>query len=163
MQPFTKSWTRALATMAAAWTLTACAPKPVEAYPERPTDTGDVTITCDGRAGNGELLDHTRNVYVHLGLITSKSSHGDDWRYVKFRWASLQPEALATPAGSNRWTYAIKNPRKFFGVAPDERILNVAVLFRSGGCIGHYCKVLRTAEGINFYIPVRDQTAPAPR
>jgi hypothetical protein len=148
---------------AAAWTLAACAPKPVEAYPEMPTDTDDVTITCDGRAGNAELLDHTGNVYVHVGLITSKSIHGDDWRYVKFRWASLQPEALATPAGSNHWTYSIRNPRKFFGVAPDERIFRVAVLFRTGGCIGSYCKVLRTAEGKDFYIPVRDQTVPTPR
>jgi hypothetical protein len=96
---------------------------------------------------------------VHIGLITSKSGFSDDWRYVKFKWGSRQQEAQAEPAGKNKWTYSIKNVRRFFRVPEDEKICKIALLFRSGVCTDAYCKVLRSPEGGNLYIPVNDQTA----
>jgi hypothetical protein len=50
-----------------------CSTKLLETDPEILTDTGEVTITCDGSEGYAGLLDYSGEVYVHLGLITSKS------------------------------------------------------------------------------------------
>jgi hypothetical protein len=66
---------------------------------------------------------------------------------------------MAEPAGKNKWTYSIRNVRRFFRVPKDEKIYKIAVLFRSGICTDAYCKVLRSAEGNNIYIPVNDQMA----
>jgi rhodanese-related sulfurtransferase len=139
-----------------------CRTELIETNPGAVTDTGNVTITCNAAEGNQGLLGYSGDVYVHLGLITSKSRFPDDWRYVKFKWGSRQREARATPDGKNRWTYPVGNVRRFFGVPSDEKILRIAVLFRSGGCVDAYCKVLRSAEGGNVYISVNDQTATRP-
>ncbi|MDO1449695.1 hypothetical protein Q0590_25685 [Rhodocytophaga aerolata] len=123
------------------------------------TDTDDVEIVCNASEGNKGLLNYEGPVYIHVGLITSKSTHKNDWRYVKFNWGSRQREAEATPAGKNKWTYSIKNIRSFFDVAADEQIIKLAILFRSGACIDVYCKTLRNADGSDMYIPIEDKTA----
>lgn len=128
----------------------------LETHPKHITDTSDVVITCDATRGNKGLLDYHGNVYAHVGLITSKSEHQDDWRYVKFKWGSRESQALATPAGKNKWTFTIKNIREFFAVDPDEKIISLAILFRSGACIDIYCRVLRKENGDNIYVPVDD-------
>jgi hypothetical protein len=148
---------------ATAITAFSCSARLLETDPDILTDTSKVTITCDGSEGNAGLQNYSGEVYVHLGLITSKSEHKDDWRYVKFTWGSMQQEARAVPAGKNRWSYPIYNVRKFFGVPDDERIKSLAILFRSGACLDVYCKVLRNSDGSNLYIPVEDKTVIARR
>ena len=121
------------------------------------SDSSDVVITCDSRLGNEGLLDYSGDVFVHVGLITNKSRNNNDWRYVKFTWGSREKEALATNVGKNQWSYTIKNIREFFVVEKDERIISLAILFRSGMCIDKYCKVLRNVDGSNMYIPIHDE------
>lgn len=131
----------------------------VKTDPQYVTDTSDVVITCDSRMGNKGLLGYTGDVYVHVGLITSKSQNSDDWRYVKFKWGSRDAEAAATPTGRDKWTYTIENVRKFFQVDKNEKIINLAILYRSGACIDVFCKVLRNEDGSNIYIPIHDQSS----
>lgn len=139
-----------------------CRTELIETNPGTVTDTSSLTITCNAAEGNRGLFGYSGDVYAHLGLITSKSRFTDDWRYVKFQWGSRQQEARAMPYGKNQWTYPIENTRQFFGVPSGEKIFKIAVLFRSGGCMDAYCKVLRSAGGGNIYIPVNDQTATQP-
>jgi hypothetical protein len=139
--------------------MASCHAELLQTDPEAVTDTGQVTITCNAAEGNQGLLDYSGDVYVHMGLITSRSGFADDWRYVKFKWGSRQREARAKPAGKNKWTYSIRNVRRFFKVPKDEKMYKIAVLLRSGICTDAYCNVLRSAEGTNMYIPVNDQTA----
>jgi hypothetical protein len=133
--------------------LSACG-KLVKVSPNHPKDTDNLRIRVNATEGNQGLLDYEGDVYVHLGLITSKSEHGIDWRYVKYSWGSRDAGALATPIGKNKWEYSIKNIREFFKVPEDEKILQVAVLFRSGACIDVYCKVLRNEDGSDILIPI---------
>lgn len=138
--------------------ISGCKAKLLDWTPKEVVDTGDVEITCDATQGNRGLLDFNGDVYVHLGLITNKSKDKDDWRFVKFKWGSKEPGALATPAGKNKWSYSIKNIRQFFGVGKDEQIRKISILFREGGCIDVYCNVLRNIDASNMYVPVVDQT-----
>jgi hypothetical protein len=134
----------------------------IKTDPEIVSDTSEVVITCDSRLGNKGLLDYTGDVYVHVGLITSKSLNSEDWRYVKFTWGSRDNNAKATPVGKNRWSYSIKNVREYFKVPGDEKIINLAILYRSGACIDIHCKTLRNIDGSNIYIPIKDQSAVLP-
>ncbi len=121
-----------------------------------PKDTDNITITADATKGNQGLQGHTGNVYVHVGVITSNSTGPADWKYVKFTWGSTEAAALATPAGTNKWSYTINNIRTFFNVPAAETILRIAVLFRSGNCgtPGNDCLVLRNADNSDMYLKV---------
>lgn len=137
--------------------LAASCGKVVDISPGNPTDREKVTIRANATKGNQGLLDYTGDVYVHLGLITSKSEHELDWRYVKFSWGGRDSAALATPIGANSWEYSIDKIRSFFDVPPDEEIYKLAVLFRSGACIDVYCKVLRNEDESDILIPIESQ------
>lgn len=121
------------------------------------TDTNDVTIICDARGGNRGLLNYEGDVYVHLGLITDRSNN-KEWRYVKFKWGSREINAKATPIEKNRWSYTIPAIRSFFNVDEGEKIISIAILFRSGACIDVNCKVLRNLDSSNMYIPIIDES-----
>jgi hypothetical protein len=131
----------------------------IQTAPELFTDSSEVTITCNGASGNKGLLDIDEPVYVHVGLITDSSNSPTDWRYVKFKWGSTEEAALAKLTGNNSWSYTIPNIRKFFGVPEKEKILSLAILFRSGNCIDINCHVLRNEDNSDILIPVGQLTA----
>ena len=122
--------------------------------PEFPKDNDNVTITVDATKGNQGLLGFAGNVYVHVGVITNLSTGPTNWRYSKFTWGSTEAAALATPAGTNKWSYTINNIRTFFGVPAGETILKIAILFRAGNCTD--CLAQRNADESDMYVPVYD-------
>ncbi|HET9746694.1 MAG TPA: hypothetical protein VFP97_13350, partial [Chitinophagaceae bacterium] len=123
--------------------------------PEFPNDNDNVTITMDATKGNQGLLGFSGNVYVHIGVITNLSTGPTNWRYSKFTWGSTEAASLATPAGTNKWSYTINNIRTFFAVPAGETILKIAILFRSGGCSTD-CLAQRNADQSDMYVPVYD-------
>jgi len=115
-----------------------------------------VTITMDATYGNKGLLNYnpTTDVYVHIGVITSKSTSSSDWKYVKFTWGTTTAAAQCTYLGSNKWKYTISGGlRSYFGITDaGETIQKIAILFRNGnGTV-----VQRNANGSDMYIPVYD-------
>ena len=87
-----------------------------------------VTITMDATYGNKGLLNHTptTDVYVHIGVITSKSTSSSDWKYVKFAWPGTNPLAQCTYLGNNKWQYTITGGlRSYFAITDaNETIKN---------------------------------------
>jgi hypothetical protein len=154
LQPLPSLSRRALLPALLIALLTGCNSPLVRTNPAHFSDTSSITITCDATRGNKGLLGFRGDVYVHLGLITDSSVHPNQWRYVKFNWGSVQPEALATYEGNDRWSYKVPSIRKFFGIKEGEKLLQVAVLFRSGNCLDTFCKVLRNKDRSDMKIPV---------
>ena len=117
-----------------------------------------VDITCDANFGNKGLLNYTptTDVYVHIGVITTYSSSSTDWKYSKFTWATTNPLAACLFVGNNKWKYTITGGlRSFFGLSdPNEKIIKIAILFRSGSA----SKVQRNADGSDMYVPIYDNT-----
>lgn len=113
-----------------------------------------VDIILDANFGNKALLDYTptTDVYVHIGVITSKSTTPSDWKYVKFTWGTSDPNARCGYLGNNKWKYTINGGiRAFFGITDaSETIQKISILFRNGaGTIVH-----RNADGSDMYVPV---------
>lgn len=131
-----------------------CSSPLIKTTPENFSDTSSVTITCNATKGNKGLYGYNGPVYVHVGLITDSSVNLNHWRYVKFSWGSEQKEALATKIDKNRWSYNIPNIRKFFEVKEKEKLLKIAILFRSGNCLDTFCKVLRNEDKSDMFIPM---------
>jgi len=119
--------------------------------------TANVEITADATRGNRGLENYATptDVYVHIGVITSLSNSPGDWKYVKFSaFNTPNSQAQCVSLGGNKWRYAITGGlRAFFGITnASERILRIAILFRSGnGSV-----VLRNSDGSDMYAPVYD-------
>lgn len=122
--------------------------------PSFPKDTDPIKITVDATKGNKGLFDFKENVFVHIGVITSTSRNGTDWKYVPFTWGSSVSTAQAISLGSNKWQYSINTIRSFFNVPAGESIRYIAILFRSGNCTN--CASQRNSDGSDMYIPIYD-------
>lgn len=122
--------------------------------PDFPTEsTSGVVITADASKGNKGLQGYNPNdVYVHIGVITTLSSSGSDWKYVKTTWGSTDPSAKATSLGGDKWSFTISSDlRTYFGISnPAEKIEKIAILFRSGD--GN--RKLANEDQSDMYVPV---------
>jgi 1,4-alpha-glucan branching enzyme len=122
-------------------------------FPKENDPSQTLVITVDATKGNQGLLNYTpTDVYVHIGVITSLSTSSSDWKHVPFTWGLTTPAANAPSAGTNKWKYTITGSlRTFFGITdPNETILKIAILFRSGN--GN--KKQANSDNTDMYIPV---------
>jgi 1,4-alpha-glucan branching enzyme len=117
-------------------------------------------ITLDATKGNQGLMGYTpaTDVYVHMGVITNKSTSSSNWRYVKNfgvsgdLFSTAVPQLQATAAGTNKWQYTITGSlRTFFGITDaTETIQKIALLFRTG----NGSKKQTNSDGSDLYIPI---------
>ena len=121
-------------------------------------NNSNIDIVCDANYGNKAILNYspTADMYVHIGVITSFSTSGSDWKYVKYQWNAPGTDRLCSYLGSNKWKFTITGGlRTFFGITnASEKILKVAVLFRNG--TGATKQANADADASDMYIPVYD-------
>lgn len=127
----------------------------IEFSPDFPSETSNITITYNAALGSGGLKDCACDVYMHTGVITDKSTGAADWKYVKHPWATTFADIKLTSLGNNKHQITINNPRAFYGVPANEKILKVTAVFRNA---------TGTREGKNkdnsdIFIPVYDANA----
>ncbi|MEY5069573.1 MAG: hypothetical protein RLZ47_1435 [Bacteroidota bacterium] len=118
--------------------------------PSFPSDNQPVTITFDASKGNGALSGFSGDVYMHIGVITDLSTSPTNWKYVKFESFNLPSSTVKmTAIGGNKYQFTL-SPRSFFGVPNNEKILQIAVVFRNadGSIVG------RNADGSDIYTPI---------
>ena len=120
--------------------------------PAFPKENDNLSITVDASKGNRGLFNYanTNDVYVHIGVITSASTSGTDWRYAPFEWPGTLTASKAASLGNNRYSFTINNIRNYFGVPAGEAIYKVAILFRTGN--GQMKQA--NADGSDMYVPV---------
>ena len=104
----------------------------VTTTPTYPTVNDSVVVIFDASKGTAGLKGFTGDVYAHTGVITEYSSNDTDWRYVIAGWTTNVPKAKMTPLGNDLYKITIKpNPKIFYGVPSNEKILKIAFVFRS--------------------------------
>jgi 1,4-alpha-glucan branching enzyme len=112
------------------------------------------TITADAAFGNKKLIGNTNDIFVHIGVLTTLSTSGGDWKYVASTWGTSDPKFKCVALGNNKWSYTINgNLRTFFGITnANEKIVKIAILFRDAAG----ANVLRNADGSDMYVNVYD-------
>ena len=123
----------------------------IVAEPALPTEDDHVVITFNASLGNGGLAGYTGDMYAHTGVITSNSSSGSDWKYVKAGWAENIPACKLTMLGNDLWELNIDpSIKEYYGVPSNETILKLAFVFRSddGSLVG------KTDEGGDIFYEV---------
>jgi len=116
--------------------------------------SASTTIIADASFGNKRLIGNTSDIFVHIGVITSLSNSGADWKYVASPWGTSDAKIKCVPLGNNKWSYTINtNLRSFFGITDaSEKIVKIAILFRDAAGTN----VLRNADGSDMYLDVYD-------
>ena len=100
--------------------------------PAFPTQDDQVVITFNSSLGSGGLSGYTGDIYAHTGLITSNSTSGSDWKYVKAGWNENIPDCKLTSLGNDLWELTIEPSIKdYYGVTSSETILQMAFVFRN--------------------------------
>ncbi len=123
----------------------------ITADPAFPTEEDQVIITFDASLGNGGLAGYTGDMYAHTGVITSNSTSGSDWKYVKAGWTENIPDCKLTMLGNDLWELNITpSIKEYYGVPNNETILQLAFVFRSddGSLVG------KTEDGGDIYYEV---------
>lgn len=111
-------------------------------------DSEPLVINFDANQGNKALYNHSEQVYVHIGVITNRSTGGTDWKYAS-PWGNNADKYKASRTGQNSYQLKIPNSlRSFFRVADGEKIKSIAILFRSADG----SKVARTAAGGDMFL-----------
>ena len=100
--------------------------------PPFPTKNDEVVITFNSSLGSGGLSGFDGDIYAHTGLITSNSSSGTDWKYVKAGWTENRPDCKMINIGDNLWELTISpSIQEFYDVPDNETILRLAFVFRN--------------------------------
>ncbi len=100
--------------------------------PAFPTENDQVVITFDASLGNAGLSGYSGDIYAHTGVITSNSTSGSDWKYVKAGWNENIPECKLTNIGGDIWQLNITpSVKSYYGVPDGETILKMAFVFRN--------------------------------
>jgi hypothetical protein len=96
------------------------------------------------------------DVYAHTGVITQNSTSGSDWKYVKTNWGQNTPATRLVRISTNLYKLTISpNIRAYYGVPANEKILQMAFVFRSDLPVnnGGYFEG-KTAAGGDIYVDV---------
>jgi glycosidase len=115
-------------------------------------------IIYDASAGSAGLKGLTTGVYVHIGVITDKSTSSSDWKYVLTSWPTSAADAKANTAkntltniGTNLWKLSIgPDIQTFLGVPSTEKIKQIALVFRNADGT----KTGKTASGGDILVNV---------
>lgn len=117
-----------------------------------PTSEESFTITFDASKGNGGLKGFSGDVYMHTGVITDKSTSASDWKYVKSTsFNTADPAVKMTVSGNGVYKFTL-SPRSFYNVPAGEKILKLAMVFRSadGNTVG------KNIDQSDIYLPLYD-------
>lgn len=128
----------------------------VTTIPAFPTQTGSVTLNFNASQGNKGIENYTGDVYVHTGVITDKSTSNTDWKYVKTSWGQNTPETKLTRTGTNSYQLIIANPRTYYNVSANDKIVKLAFVLRSGVQVGGSYKEGKDVGGLDILVSIYD-------
>lgn len=96
-----------------------------------PEITNDFVVVVNTQ---GTSITPGEKLYAHTGVITSASSSGSDWKYVKHEWGVDADDCLLTHVGNGIYAMVITGGvRAFYEVPAGEEILQMAFVFRTSG------------------------------
>ncbi|MDO9256115.1 MAG: glycoside hydrolase family 31 protein [Bacteroidales bacterium] len=117
--------------------------------PGNPSVTDSVTLYFNAAEGNKALLDQAGDVYLHTGVITSKSIDGHDWKYVVGNWGKDDKSVLMKREGKNLYSYRFVIS-SFYKLKPEDIANQLVYVFRNadGSLVG------KTKENEDILVPV---------
>ncbi len=123
----------------------------VTTTPNYPEPQKSVTIFFDASLGNAALKDYAGDIYAHTGVITTASTSGSDWKYVKTNWGQNTDQTKLTRLTANTYKLELSPSIMNYYAAPQtETILKMAFVFRNEDGT----KVAKNTDGTDIFIDV---------
>ncbi len=130
----------------------------VSSVPALPTQNVKVTLNFDAALGTAGLKGYVGDVYAHIGVITDKSTSTSDWKYVVAAWEVNVAKAKMTQTGSNQYQIELTpDIRQYFGVPAGEKVLKIAMVFRSGVKVGGAYLEGKATGGKDIFVDVFEE------
>ena len=132
-----KSFIRRCICFMAFYLIACCAAKTqlLQTFPRfiQENTTGTVRIELNPNLGNQGLEGASGPFYVHIGVITNKSTSSSDWKYVNSTWGIADEAYKCVVMNNGDLSYTITGGlRIFFGITDtSEHILKICILFRN--------------------------------
>ncbi len=139
----------------------------ITTVPSFVTEEGSIEVIFDATQGTAGLKGYTGDVYAHTGVITSKSTSGSDWKYVKAAWGVNLPACKMSSLGNDRWKLVISpDIRGYYNITDaSETVRQLAFVFRSAdgsregkdtGGKDIYVEVYKTGLNVVFLQPAAE-------
>lgn len=127
----------------------------VTTIPVFPTDADTVSVFFYADQGSQGLKNYTGDVYAHTGVITTISQSPSDWKYVKTNWGVNIPATKLTKLSANLYRLDIKpSVRAYYGVPAQEKILEMAFVFRSASEVGGSYLEGKATGGSDIFVKI---------
>lgn len=92
--------------------------------------TEDFTIIFDATQG-GAGMAGAANCYAHTGVITTKSTNANDWKYAS-KWGDNNAKYKLNSIGNNLWELTISGGLKaYYGLKDTDVVTKLAFVFRT--------------------------------
>lgn len=117
--------------------------------PENPKVTDSVTLFFNAAGGNKALMDQAGDVYIHTGVITSKSIDSHDWKYVIGNWGKDDPTLKMKREGKNLFSFRFVI-NSFYQLRSEDVVNQLVYVFRNmdGSLVG------KTKDNEDITVPV---------
>ncbi|MCM1336764.1 MAG: alpha-amylase family glycosyl hydrolase [Candidatus Amulumruptor caecigallinarius] len=102
-------------------------PSPVQMSSENVVITFDDTQALD--AGNSPWTTKPTALYAHIGV--GMESAPTAWSHVKYDWGKNYPDNTFVSKGNGKWELTIGNIREYFGLAENEKAVNICIIARN--------------------------------
>ncbi len=122
--------------------------------PVNATQNDTVTVFYNAAAGNQTLKDYSGTVYLHTGIISTRSLDGHDWKYVVGNWGTDDVAVRMMRVKPNLYSLRV-HVASFYNLKPEDKALQLAFVFRNeaGTVVGKTKDNEDILVPINGYIP----------
>lgn len=98
--------------------------------PEKPSLNETVTLTFNAGAGSAGLMGYDGDIYLHTGILTSKSNSEGDWKNVLAEWGENKSELKLSNVGEN--LYELKfSVASLYGLTSMDNLVALTFVFRN--------------------------------
>lgn len=119
-------------------------PSPVQESSQNVVITFDDNQAVD--ASNKSWTTKPTALYAHIGVGLSDSP--TTWSHVKYAWGVNKDDNTFTSKGNGLWELNIGNIRDYFGLADNEKAVNICIIARNAG---------GTIQTKDFFIPIAEE------
>lgn len=123
--------------------------------PANPPITDSITVFFNAAEGNAALKGHSGDVYLHTGVITSKSLDGHDWKYVVGNWGTDDRRVIMKRKAPDVYTFRMVI-KEFYKLREEDKANMLAFVFRDKDGT----KVGKTRENEDISVPVDGYVPP---
>lgn len=133
----------------------------VTSSPTMVVEGESVIVIFNAEEGTKGLRNYSGDIYAHIGVITSKSTGDSDWKYVVSNWGQNIAKTKLERIEKNIYHLAIDDIRSYFNVPSGEKILKIAMVFRSDKEVGGAYLEGKDEGGKDILVTVFEKTLTA--